>query len=100
VDVQALDAILDDAVAADDVPGVVAVAGADGPIYAHAAGRCRIDQDASITIDPGVPHRHMTTPVTAVAALQLRMIGLYGAFERGVYATLPGLRARPALSRS
>ncbi|HKF75098.1 MAG TPA: serine hydrolase domain-containing protein [Candidatus Dormibacteraeota bacterium] len=68
----AVDRVLDDAVAAGEVPGVVALAGDDaGVVYEGAFGRRAVDGDAPMTADTVFWIASMTKAVTSVAALQL-----------------------------
>ena len=67
-----VDALLEQAVAARHVPGVVAmVTGRDGPVYAGAFGRRVLGQTAPMTLDTVVWIASMTKAITAAAAMQL-----------------------------
>jgi CubicO group peptidase (beta-lactamase class C family) len=67
-----LDRLLQAAVDAGDVPGVVALAAtADGVIYQGAAGRRRVPDGAPMSLDTMFWIASMTKPVAAVAAMQL-----------------------------
>lgn len=92
-----IDVILEGAVAAGAVPGVVAMAGStDGIVYEGAAGLRSADASDPITPDTMVRIASMTKTVTAVAALQLYEQGsldLDAAVEsyRPEFASLPVL---------
>ena len=67
-----IDEVLQNAVAAGHVPGVVAMAaGDDGPIYEGAAGVRSVESDDPITADTMLRIASMTKMVATVAALQL-----------------------------
>lgn len=67
----AIDEVLSAAVAAGDVPNVVAMAAdRDGPVYQGAAGPRAVGQDDPITPDSSLRIASMTKMVTTVAALQ------------------------------
>jgi methyl acetate hydrolase len=67
-----IDAVLQNAVAAGHVPGVVAMAANDdGPIYEGAAGVRSVESDDPITADTMLRIASMTKMVVTVAALQL-----------------------------
>lgn len=76
---RAVDRVLAGAVAAGDVPGVVAlVADARGVAYTGAYGEREIGHPAAMTPDTVVWIASMTKPVTSVAALQLVERGRVG----------------------
>lgn len=67
-----IDALLEQAVAAGLVPGVVAMATTrDGPLYAGAFGRRSLASEAAMTPDTVFAIASMTKAITAIAALQL-----------------------------
>jgi methyl acetate hydrolase len=67
-----VDAILRDAAAAGEVPGVVAMAAtADGPVYAGAFGRRALPDGAAMTTDSVFWIASMTKALTSTAAMQL-----------------------------
>ena len=67
-----MDGVLTRAVAAGEVPGVVALAADDrGVRYQAAFGRRRLGQDAAMTLGTIFGMASMTKPLVAVAALQL-----------------------------
>jgi CubicO group peptidase (beta-lactamase class C family) len=67
-----MDQVLQDAVAAGDVPHVVAIAGNDNEIiYEGTAGPRAVGRDDPIRADSPLRIASMTKPVTTVAALQL-----------------------------
>lgn len=67
----AIDEVLSAAVAAGDVPNVVAMAAdRDGPVYQGAAGPRAVGEDDPITPDSSLRIASMTKMVTTVAALQ------------------------------
>ncbi len=69
---QAIDQVLRQAVTANEVPGVVAMAATDqGIIYEGAFGRRELGQDAAMTPDTVVWIASMTKALTATAAMQL-----------------------------
>ena len=69
---QAIDQVLRQAVSANEVPGVVAMAATDqGIIYEGAFGRRELGQDAAMTPDTVVWIASMTKALTATAAMQL-----------------------------
>jgi CubicO group peptidase (beta-lactamase class C family) len=91
---QAIDAVLRQAVAAGEVPGVVAVAANDrGVVYEGAFGARELGRDAAMTPDTVGYIASMTKALTAAAAMQL--------VERG-RLTLDGPAAdiAPELSRT
>lgn len=69
---QNIDALLQRAAAAQDVPGVVAMAATDqGVVYAGAFGKRALGQEAPMTLDTVVWIASMTKALTATAAMQL-----------------------------
>jgi methyl acetate hydrolase len=69
---QAIDVVLTQAVAAEDVPGVVAVAATDqGIIYEGAFGKREVGRGAAMTPDTVGYIASMTKALTAAAAMQL-----------------------------
>ena len=69
---QKVDNVLDQAVRAEDIPGVVAMAATDqGVIYEGAFGRRELGKSADMMLDTVVWIASMTKAVTAVAAMQL-----------------------------
>jgi methyl acetate hydrolase len=67
-----VDQVLERAVAAGDIPGVVALAASDqGVIYQGAFGKRGVDADAEMSLDTVVWIASMTKAVTSVAAMQL-----------------------------
>jgi methyl acetate hydrolase len=67
-----VDQVLERAVAAGDIPGVVALAAGDqGVIYQGAFGKRAVDGGAEMTLDTVVWIASMTKAVTSVAAMQL-----------------------------
>jgi methyl acetate hydrolase len=69
---QGLERIFSDAVASKAVPGIVAVAAADGGIvYEGAFGQRELGKDAPMTVDTVVWIASMTKAITATAAMQL-----------------------------
>ncbi len=67
-----VDAVLHDAAAAGDVPGVVAMAAdRSGPIYEGAFGRRGVPDGVPMTPDTMFAIASMTKPVTAAAVMQL-----------------------------
>jgi methyl acetate hydrolase len=68
----AIDRVLQQAVAAGDVPGVVAAAADDGGvIYQGAFGRRSLASDAAMTLDTVFRIASMTKAITATAAMQM-----------------------------
>src|SRR5262245_2228085 len=69
---QAIDHVLSQAVHAQDVPGVVAMAATDqGILYEGAFGMRELGKDAAMTPDTVVWIASMTKPITSAAAMQL-----------------------------
>jgi methyl acetate hydrolase len=69
---QAIDHVLSQAVHAQDVPGVIAMAASDqGIIYEDAFGTRALGTDAAMTPDTVVWIASMTKPITSAAAMQL-----------------------------
>jgi CubicO group peptidase (beta-lactamase class C family) len=69
---QSIDTLLRRAAAAEEVPGVVAMAATDqGVVYAGAFGKRTLDQEAPMTRDTVVWIASMTKAITATAAMQL-----------------------------
>jgi methyl acetate hydrolase len=69
---QAIDHVLRQAVHAQDVPGIVAMAATDqGVMYEGAFGRRELGKDAAMTPDTVVWIASMTKAITATAAMQL-----------------------------
>jgi CubicO group peptidase (beta-lactamase class C family) len=67
-----IDAVLKEAVARGDVPGVVAMAAnSQGVIYQGAFGKRNVGQDEDMTVDTVFRIASMTKAVTSVAAMQL-----------------------------
>jgi len=91
---QAIDHVLNQAVHAQDVPGVVAMAATDeGILYEGAFGTRELGKDAAITPDTVVWIASMTKAITAVAAMQL--------VERGqLHLDAPATDVVPELARS
>jgi methyl acetate hydrolase len=88
---EAVDAVLRDAVAAGEVPGVVAMATDGGEIvYAGAFGSRELGGTQPMTLDTVFRIESMTKPVTAVACLQLVEQGRIG-LDDDVGAILPAL---------
>jgi methyl acetate hydrolase len=68
----AIDRVLQQAVAAGDVPGVVAIAADDGGvIYQGAFGRRSLASDAAMSLDTVFRIASMTKAITATAAMQM-----------------------------
>ena len=88
---QAIDHVLSQAVHAQDVPGVVAMAATDqGIMYEGAFGTRELGKDAAMTPDTVVWIASMTKAITAAAAMQL--------VERGTPAARhPGGRRRAGI---
>ena len=91
---QAIDHVLNQAVHAQDVPGVVAMAATDeGILYEGAFGTRELGKDAAITPDTVVWIASMTKAITAVAAMQL--------VERGqLHLDAPATDVVPELARA
>ena len=69
---QAIDHLLNQAVHAQDVPGVVAMAATDrGILYEGAFGTRELGKDVAMTPDTVVWIASMTKAITAAAAMQL-----------------------------
>jgi len=86
-----IDGILRQAVAAGDVPGVVAVVvDADGALYAGAAGERTIGTGTPMTVDTVGAIYSMTKPLTGVAAMHAVEAGL-------LELDAPASRVRPEL---
>jgi CubicO group peptidase (beta-lactamase class C family) len=69
---QSIDALLRRGAAAEEVPGVVAVAATDqGVVYEGAFGRRELGKEAPMTLDSVVWIASMTKAITATAAMQL-----------------------------
>ncbi|HVC59522.1 MAG TPA: serine hydrolase domain-containing protein [Acetobacteraceae bacterium] len=68
----AIDRVLQQAVAAGDVPGVVAIAADDGGVtYQGAFGRRSLASDAAMSLDTVFRIASMTKAITATAAMQM-----------------------------
>jgi methyl acetate hydrolase len=91
---QAIDHVLNRAVHAQDVPGVVAMAATDeGIMYEGAFGTRELGKDAAMTPDTVVWIASMTKAITAAAAMQL--------VERGkLHLDAPATDVVPALARA
>jgi len=91
---QAIDHVLNQAVHAQDVPGVVAMAATDeGILYEGAFGTRELGKDAAMTPDTVVWIASMTKAITAVAAMQL--------VERGqLHLDAPATDVVPELARA
>ena len=91
---QAIDHLLNRAVHAQDVPGVVAMAATDrGILYEGAFGTRALGTDAAMTPDTVVWIASMTKAITAVAAMQL--------VERGqLHLDAPATDVVPELARA
>jgi methyl acetate hydrolase len=77
-----VDQVLERAVVAGEVPGVVALAADDkGVIYAGAFGKRELGQDADMSLDTAFWIASMTKAVTSVAAMQLVEQGALGLDE-------------------
>lgn len=93
----AIDALLENAVTAGDVPGVVALAADDrGVIYQGAFGRRGRDGEAPMTPDSVFWLASMTKAITSVAAMQLVEEGKL-ALDAPIARVLPELAERPVL---
>jgi CubicO group peptidase (beta-lactamase class C family) len=93
----AIDAVLEKAVAAGDVPGVVALAADDrGVVYQGAHGRRVLGGEAAMTPDSVFWIASMTKAVTSVAAMQLVEGGLL-TLDAPIAPVLPELAERPVL---
>ncbi len=93
----AIDALLENAVTAGDVPGVVALAADDrGVIYRGAFGRRGRDGEAPMTPDSVFWLASMTKAITSVAAMQLVEEGKL-ALDAPIARVLPELAERPVL---
>lgn len=93
----AIDAVLQETVAAGDVPGVVALAADDrGVVYQGAYGRRVLGGEAAMTPDSVFWIASMTKAVTSVAALQLVEAGKL-ALDEPIARVLPELADRPVL---
>jgi methyl acetate hydrolase len=105
---QAIDAVLRQAVAAGEVPGVVAVAATDqGVIYEGAFGTREVGRDALMTPDTVGYIASMTKALTAAAAMQLvergrltRVLSARLHKPRRSSVGRPGIRSPIAGSRS
>ncbi|WP_114910624.1 serine hydrolase domain-containing protein [Acidibrevibacterium fodinaquatile] len=94
----AIDALLENAVTAGDVPGVVALAADDrGVIYQGAFGRRGRDGEAPMTPDSVFWLASMTKAITSVAAMQLVEEGKL-ALDAPIARVLPELAERPVLA--
>lgn len=94
----AIDALLENAVTAGDVPGVVALAADDrGVIYQGAFGRRGRDGEAPMTPDSVFWLASMTKAITSVAAMQLVEEGKF-ALDAPIARVLPELAERPVLA--
>ncbi len=94
----AIDALLENAVTAGDVPGVVALAADDrGVIYQGAFGRRGRDGEAPMTPDSVFWLASMTKAITSVAAMQLVEEGNL-ALDAPIARVLPELAERPVLA--
>ena len=94
----AIDALLENAVTAGDVPGVVALAADDrGVIYRGAFGRRGRDGEAPMTPDSVFWLASMTKAITSVAAMQLVEEGKL-ALDAPIARVLPELAERPVLA--
>ncbi len=97
IDTGAIDRALRQAVAAGDVPGVVAVAAdAQGVVYEGAFGLRHLGDGPAMTLDTVFWIASMTKAVTSVAALQLVERGLLE-LDAPIGALLPGLAAPQVL---
>ncbi len=97
IDTGAIDRALRQAVAAGDVPGVVAVAAdAQGVVYEGAFGLRHLEDGPAMTLDTVFWIASMTKAVTSVAALQLVERGLLE-LDAPIGALLPGLAAPQVL---
>lgn len=93
-DKSAIDKLLQGAVSAGEVPGVVAVAADDsGVIYQGAFGRRRLTDDAPMTLDTVFRIASMTKAITGSAAMQLVEQGRLS-LDQPAGEVLPGL-AKP-----
>jgi methyl acetate hydrolase len=94
----AIDALLENAVTAGDVPGVVALAADDrGVIYQGAFGCRGRDGEAPMTPDSVFWLASMTKAITSVAAMQLVEEGKL-ALDAPIARVLPELAERPVLT--
>ena len=92
-----VDQVLERAVDAGEVPGVVALAADDsGVIYSGAFGKRVVGQDAEMTLDTEVWIASMTKAVTSVAAMQLVEQGSIS-LDEPISNHLPELAAVPVL---
>jgi methyl acetate hydrolase len=91
---QAIDHLLNQAVHAQDVPGVVAMAATDqGIMYEGAFGTRELGKDAAMTPDTVVSIASMTKAITSAAAMQL--------VERGqLHLDAPAADVVPALAQA
>src|SRR2546428_7826239 len=72
VNTRSIDEVLRRAVAAQEVPGVVAMAATDqGVVYEGAFGQRELGKDAPMTLDTVVWIASMTKAITATAAMEL-----------------------------
>ncbi len=84
IDSDAIDGLLENAVAGGALPGVIAVAGdRDGTLYEGAFGRLRVDGEAPVQLDTVFALASMTKALASVAALQLIERGRDGARAAG-----------------
>lgn len=92
-----LDQLLERAVEAGDVPGVIAMAAdRDGQTYAGAAGVLSVEGDQPANIDTVLRIASMTKPITSVAALQLIEQGRLE-LDQTVASVLPEFAERKVL---
>jgi CubicO group peptidase (beta-lactamase class C family) len=95
-----LSAFLKSAVAADSVPGIVAlVTGPDGEIYVEAVGRSRVADNRPMRSDSIFRIASMTKPVTSVAAMMLYEQGRLS-LDEPVKTYLPDYKQPPVLVSS
>src|SRR4029450_11637652 len=72
VNTKSIDEVLSRATAAEEVPGVVAMAATEqGVVYEGAFGKRELGKDAPMTLDTVVWIASMTKAITATAAMQL-----------------------------
>src|SRR5215470_10620729 len=97
VNTKSIDEVLSQAAAANEVPGVVAVAATDqGVVYEGAFGKRELGKDAPMSLDTVVWIASMTKAVTATAAMQLVESGKLG-LERPASDVVPDLAAAKVL---
>src|SRR5215472_11732284 len=95
--IKSIDEVLRQATAAEEVPGVVAVAATEqGVVYEGAFGKRELGKDAPMTLDTVVWIASMTKAITATAAMQLVENGKLS-LEGPATAVVPELSAAKVL---